>query len=558
MQPSTAFTSGLIWIWRGRANVEWALLASSWRAALRAGIFLALLASRAVADQNAVAVEGEKVELPPFVVTKVMEGPGWRYASIPGFEILSEASDRETREVVAALWRGRQLVLPPEMQPQFSVPMTVVVFRQPPGANAAPGGLGLVQGQGEIRSHWTNVIKRTISDRESFAVNLWDRRFEYSPAFRYDIRTLLWRRTPAVPEWLSVGLFSPAGVHREGVYWDEDTSQKRVHLAVWGSRLEVKLVRRLRREATEQLAKTPPINAVSPMEGYLCDLRDVLEQPVPDPADANYARWVYTQGLFVRWGAFAESAERRAGFWRLANRACAEPVSERLFMECLGLTYAQAQRELGWYLVVALQTEASAPVEMRPMPRVVFKDASHAEFARVFGEWQRIEARALAADFPEFAKTYRERAGETLTRTKMFKDARRDPRTAASLGLLALETQEFARAHELLEEAVRAKVAGPVVYLEAARLRWAERVGGETETLSASDRAGISELLLIAESQTPAMAAVYVTLAKLVRTTNALTPAETAALRRGLTHFPQDLTTRAILRSALSSQELEE
>lgn len=69
--------------------------------------------------------------------------------------------------------------------------------------------------------------------------------------------------------------------------------------------------------------------------------------------------------------------------------------------------------------------------------------------------------------------------------------------------MLALESQEFVQAHELLEEAVRAKVVGPVVYLEAARLRWAERVGGEAETLSAADRAGISELLLTAESQTP-------------------------------------------------------
>lgn len=48
------------------------------------------------------------------------------------------------------------------------------------------------------------------------------------------------------------------------------------------------------------------------------------------------------------------------------------------------------------------------------------------------------------------------------------------------------------------------------------------------------------------------MAAVYVTLAKLVCTTRSITPAETAALQRGLAHFPKDRAVQALLRATLS------
>ena len=66
-------------------------------------LFPLTLAAARAADDAAVAAAGPVVELPKFVVTDSRELPppeSWRYATMPGFEILSNASDKATQRLL--------------------------------------------------------------------------------------------------------------------------------------------------------------------------------------------------------------------------------------------------------------------------------------------------------------------------------------------------------------------------------------------------------------------------------------------------------------------------
>jgi hypothetical protein len=209
-----------------------------------------------------------------------------------------------------------------------------------------------------------------------------------------------------------------------------------------------------------------------------------------------------------------------------------------LFRECFGRSYADVHAELSWYLAIALDEEVTAPAhDVLPVPDFRLREATPAEIARLRGEWERIEATALAARFPELATDYREQAASTFNRA--YLNGSRDPRLLASMGLLALDTGELVPAARYLEQAVAGKVAGVRPYLEMARLRWAAAVSDETGAVPPAVLAGIISLLLTAEKQGPPQATVYLLLAKAVTQSGQVTPEQAAALRRGLTFFPR-------------------
>lgn len=82
-------------------------LLRSWLYAFMSALVLLLVAtgSPSVRAQNVLAAgsAGPVVELPKFVVTDSRELPppeAWRYAEIPGFEILTNASDKATKRLI--------------------------------------------------------------------------------------------------------------------------------------------------------------------------------------------------------------------------------------------------------------------------------------------------------------------------------------------------------------------------------------------------------------------------------------------------------------------------
>jgi hypothetical protein len=300
-----------------------------------------------------VVIGRQVIELPPFVVTGFAFGPNWRYASIPGYEIITQCSDAESRAIIESIHRGRQLMLASELWTDFAVPMTVVLFNQPMVSSGQPASFGSVQGPGETGRHWTNLIKRTLDDRESFALNLWPGSFNYSSTFRFHTRTLLRRRAPAVPAWLNEGLMGSFGVYREGVYWHEASRTKLLIAANWHSAEEIKTAttRALSGEAARQLARRPLALSPSPLLPFLSEFSVLFESDPPEADDPAAPRWACTAALFARWGIYGRSRpEQAAEFWRFADRASREPVTEQLFRECFGQSYAEVRNELAWYL----------------------------------------------------------------------------------------------------------------------------------------------------------------------------------------------------------------
>jgi hypothetical protein len=513
---------------------------------LRLACALALPALAAGATET-----GDKaVELPPFVVTKLVFGPPWRYAGIPGCEILSQCSDTETQEIVAALWRGPQLVLPPALRPHFSLPMTVVLFNQPPTNTAGAPAPEFDEPTGRGGSKWVKLIKRTLDDRRSYAINLWPESFDRPSTYRFDTATLLGRRAPAAPAWLQAGLSGAQGVYREGVFWMAGDKEKIVPAAAWHSGEERQRALNLIDIARKRLSLGGRGLDPSSLAAYLPPMSALLEDGPPADAAAA-ARWSSAAALFVRWGVYGRTPADPGEFWRFVERACAEPMSEALFRECFGRSYADVHAELSWYLAVALKDEGTAPADdILPVPRVALREATGTEIARLRGEWERMEATVLAPHFPDLAKEYREQAASTFNRA--YLKGSREPRLLASMGLLALDNGELTLAARYLEQAVDHRVAGVRPYLEAARLRWAAAVKDETGTVPPETLAGIISLLLIAEQQQPPQASVYLLLAKAISQRGPATPEQAAALRRGLTYFPRLAALQERIHAALN------
>lgn len=491
------------------------------------------------------------VEMPPFVVTDtpVNERP-WRYAEAEGFELISQVGDEPTQQVFAALWRGPRLTLPPELRPRLSTPTAVIILDQDSDRGTGPAALGSVRQKHELGSHWTNVIKRTLPDREIFCINLQGRFFTYSSTFRFDLRTLLALRTPAAPPWLLEALYGVYGLYREGIEYPDRGKATGLVRALWCTEAELN-----RAEMLAGLAHSHFRTAPEQRRGNLAGPAAALRQAVADPAGLwtgglpgdqrtaeENARWAATCALFARWALHAEEGRRHDAFWRFAVAAAERPVDEALFRECFGLDFAAARDELAWYLPIAVTEAADRPVAPLVVPRLQLRAATSAEVARVRGDFERGEALVLAGAFPEVAAKYRAKAGRTLRAA--LAGAPEDARLAGVLALQEHEAGDKGRALELLERATAGREARPRVWFTLAHLR----LMGTGEAGAAKSRIGAGEAARIlgpleqAWRQEPAMVVTYELLAELWRRCPDLPAEETIArLKEGQRKFPRNI-----------------
>ncbi len=191
-------------------------------------------------DTSVAKAEGDKVAattpggglvvMPPYVVstTALAKNP-WRYASIPGFEVLSRASTEDTTWDLDGLRFGLWIqneVIPKEWLPDLPVPCTVIIDDTNLAAIAAtPSTLGRSNSSRQpMRSPWgllaekAKVSKEPISsDGDTFAIN--------SNLYNIDTRgpsyasislDRLLRCAPPLPRWVIAGLLGPNGLFREG------------------------------------------------------------------------------------------------------------------------------------------------------------------------------------------------------------------------------------------------------------------------------------------------------------------------------------------------------
>lgn len=512
---------------------------------------LAALGARAAEPTPAAA--GPVVELPAFVITETRPGGApWRYARGEGFEIISQVGDDSTQAVFEALWRGPRLTLPPGFHPRISTPTAVIIFDQDPDRGAGPGALGSVRLATEQTAHWTNVIKRTLPDREVFSVNLRGRYFTRSSTFRFDLRTLLRLRTPAPPPWVHEALYGAYGIYREGIDYPERGTHSELVRALWCEERELIRAEQLAGVALDFFL-TPPerrkgtLAAAPALLGAVADPAGLWDggQPGDVRGPADNARWAATCALLARWALYARDGARRDGFWRLVDASSARPVDETVFRECLGLGFAEARVELAWYLPIAITEVATRAVEPLRPPRLQVRPATSTEVARVRGDWERGEASILAGSHPEIAARYAAQAGRTL-RAAHAADPE-DAELTAVLGLLEFESGDNARALELLTAATAGGHARPRAWFTLAHLRMlAAGPARGGPPLTGGEAAPVLAALQEAWKLEPAMAVTYELLAELWRRCPSLPAAEMIArLREGQRRFPRD--TRLVL-----------
>lgn len=481
------------------------------------------------------------VELPPFVITETKIKKPWRYAASEGFEIIAQCDDSETQQVFAALWRGPRLTLPPELWPKHALPTAVVLFDQSPDEAGAKQAVGFVAG------HYTNVIKRTLHDREVFGLNLHGRNFTYASTFRYDLRSLFALRTPTPPSWLQEALHG-AFANYERVFCPEGSRTVELNPMLWAPTGEFQAAKDLVMVARKRLnippeKRAPAPAAASPLTPYILPLERLwTTDPMADRAPrADVTRWSATAALFVRWGLAADNGRHYDAFWRFAIAASAQPVTEAFFRECFGLGYEEARAELAWYLPIAISEPARRKIAPLEPPKLAFRPATPAEVARLRGEFEYGEALILSARYPDLAAQYREQAGRTLGRRS--ETAPEDPSLAATLALLEFDAGNADRARTLLESAS----AGPLrprAWFTLAQLRFnAASASPATPPgqFDAAQAAGVHQALQGAFAQTPAMASSYELLAELWRHSPDLPTAEIVArLIEGQRMFPRD------------------
>ncbi len=449
---------------------------------------------------DSVPTVGGTVELPEFVVEDTLILPlpeTWRYAEIPGFEILSTVSARETRRFVQNLLLLQQVieVIWPASMEGRPQPPTVLIL-----SNRGRVFESFIPVATDRDADYTTSLFMQDDERAAIVVNFVSERLSlatsstaagapagepadesseelaeesgfmtpndpyrefYLQYFRHRLRQGAGR----TPHWLEEGLVQLLAAM--------EFSSKRITFGRIDGAFNQQFAGSALMKFDRMFAAERPSLVNAPMYPYQC-----------------YA--------FVHLCLYGEKQRYQEPFMRLVARAMAGPITEEIFKECFGMDYRRMGLNLRGYVEFtsykytefrakkgSAGLEAARPVELR--------DATPSEVGRIKGEAYRLAGHDDRARLALIAPYIR---GE------------RDPRLLASIGLHERTRGEDARARLFLEKATEAKVVHPSAWLELARLRL-EEAGAEVEVLDEAQVQSILAPLLVARTQPPPMSEVY-------------------------------------------------
>jgi len=363
-----------------------------------------------------------------FVVsaTRIEKNP-WRYASVPGFEVLSRASVKETNWELDALRRGLWLqddVMPEDWRPPSPVPYTVIID----DTDLETVTTGQIHSQ-PILFHspadsltWGDLSDRidistdpvSAFDGDTFAINsnLYgvDTR---KPAYGSISLERVYRGAPPLPRWLIAGLLGEdSGIFREsfGLFAGIEQGSSESFYP-WIRRAEGPGTLWVSLDETQRLLARfkkdkKAVFAVPPLPWLFA------EAP---PPEESQRLWESEAALFVRWGLMgpghADPAMSRA-FLELVRRARREPVTERVFSDCFGFGYAPMEEKLGAFLKAVLAKPTSIDMDM-PLnfPEANLKAATADQIGRILGDWLRMQGDYLRNSNPEMSREFLDSAG---------------------------------------------------------------------------------------------------------------------------------------------------
>lgn len=447
----------------------------------------ALLALSAPVPIRAAAA-GSVVVLPAFEVKDMRP---WFYAQVPGLEMLSLTSERETQNFARHLqdmaWLT-PLLLPPGVDRTLTPPSYLFLRHFAGNAMAA-----------KIRPE---IGSSTLA---SFSI-FWD---DVSITFPTEDTSRAWG---AGRDFLGIDFLRVAGLIVPHVpIWYRDGMGDLLRSAT-GSVRSVNFPSRTWYDNTGQSGMSPVLNPTADPKLPTMPVAELLAVQ-PAPGSLSYRqksvedRQRYLRGatLFTHWGFFDNGGKRRAAFLELVGEARRGPPDEATVKRLLGFTFKELQTRLDRYAEGARGAQILAPKDLPLLAPALARAASRSEVARIVGEaYLRLADTASPAD----AATYLDNARELLN--DAWDSGETDPGVLLQLGMLAAASKEEDKAIEWLQRAVDADIQRPSAYVALAGLRLKHLADVDPgASLSASDTAAVWALLKKADAMRPRIGNTY-------------------------------------------------
>lgn len=499
------------------------------------------------------------VRLPPLIVEQTYHGGAWRYAQVPGFEILSRCNDRTTVQLVVAFLHARDALgtlLPERFQLRFDAPQALILYDDELWRAATKEATELLLKKGfsipaptpaaeDDRSAIATLSALAEPDAKRIPEKFTTRYFANLRLTDADATTTFAvishteldpRQTFLTPRYVGQAL----GAHRPA-------------LPNWFTAGFLAFYQHLTFQETELILARLPDEEHGEK---LIPLADFFSSGNGIPPTAQSV-WLFEAELLVRWCLDPASKSSEA-FWKFLDELPRTSNVTESFTRCFGLTPLDAIERLEEYRKNASAGTARWKLNLPTShPPVAIRDATWSEVARIKGEWERLVARYVRKEMPAFESIYSNQARQSLRRA--YDRGDRDGQLLASLALLELEDGNADFARELIEAAVGKAVVRPRVYFECAKLRYDEELGRSRRNdgkLVSEQTKHVLEPLLTAAKQAPPLAQVYELIAD-VWTNSVETPhdSDLAVVDEGVSLFPESnaLTSRAAALHARST-----
>jgi hypothetical protein len=505
---------------------------------------------------QATSADDDIVKLGPVTVEAQRFGRTYYYAEVPGFELLSPFSAKDTQSYAQELQRQRALLgffIPELALTRGDTPEAIFLDDHPPyrTSDRILEGRAYSIEEGELRlsldairgvpdPSWLLPFGRTPSTISSTRAVAPDHIVFYTSIHGFDYARQSGRDNVVAADRGLTHIFPLAAVyeHRRPRWpsWIEDG------LDAFGARF-----------FSENTLEIFMFMKLSPPPAGLTIEEVFGPRVIAERGNISQVR-LQAGYVFINWALAGDGnsssisdSMRKDAFWKFASRACYEPVTEEMFVSYFG---AEAWNAIlrRWARSAVHQNPRIPLITYWPDQKPTFPDvqvhpATRAELVRIRSEYEWRIGREFAAAAPELAKQCFERAGRRLR--KAYADGERDPRFLVVLALYEVDVGSPEKAREYIEEAAATKVVRPSVYFHLARFREAEELAKLTKSegkLSLEQVRHVLEPLEIARSQRPALSEVYQAMTELWGKCAALPSHEDLlALEEGVKLFPRDL-----------------
>lgn len=471
------------------------------------------------------------MKLPAFTVTdtRILPHPeSWRYASVPGFEVLSTAGKSETEDTIddfLRFQRAVETVWPLETM-NAAIPASIILcgherqFAQFLPADAQAYASGTLNASYEEREMASIVIEcdSSVTGATPEGMDASDMSdYTHQLLHQEYVHFILERLGGRTPPWLREGLWRLFNRMR---YAGDDIEFPALN---GDPNLAARTAGR-----TAAMAAAEQAGTFLPLSALFTHAAGAADQD-----DASMSPWQREAYEFVDFCLFGQQQHDRKAFLDFALRVSREPVSETVFARCFGSGYAAVQTQFwgftGFSQDQGFKIQAPGGGKAAPLPTVNLTEATDAQVGRIKGETLRMAGKLELAHLNLIAPYIR---------------GSRDPELLAALGIEEEAAGHTDRARRFLEVAVAEHTTRARAYVDLARIRLDADLAhplAPGRRLSVEQMASVLTPLFAGRSQSPPLRETYALIAEVWKH-GSITPkaAHLAAVNYGVQLFPYD------------------